>query len=113
MSSDFINSLTFLTEDECRVLREQDLTAPEDFAHVTIPFATATSTGISGTLSAASARTGPPRSTRCSQPPASDAHAGPGAAKEGVRRHPGWPEPVPLSARGPGRSSWPRISETA
>ena len=37
MSSDFINSLTFLTEDECRVLREQDLTAPEDFAHVTIP----------------------------------------------------------------------------
>jgi len=37
MSSDFIDSLTFLTEDECRVLREQDLTAPEDFAHVTIP----------------------------------------------------------------------------
>lgn len=36
MSSDFIDSLTFLTEDECRVLREQDLTAPEDFAHVTI-----------------------------------------------------------------------------
>lgn len=37
MSSDFIDSLTFLTEDECRILREQDLTAPEDFAHVTIP----------------------------------------------------------------------------
>lgn len=37
MSSDFIDSLTFLTEDECRVLREQDLTAPEDFAHITIP----------------------------------------------------------------------------
>lgn len=36
MSSDFIDSLTFLTEDECRVLREQDLTAPEDFARVTV-----------------------------------------------------------------------------
>lgn len=36
MSSDFIDSLTFLTEDECRVLREQNFTDPEDFAHVTI-----------------------------------------------------------------------------
>ena len=36
MSIDFIDSLTFLTEDQCRVLREQDLTAPEDFAHITI-----------------------------------------------------------------------------
>lgn len=36
MSKDFINTLSFLTEDQARVLREQDLTTAEDFAHITV-----------------------------------------------------------------------------